>query len=156
MYCVRCGNLVWSVRYSCSLLWYKLCGLKQFCAEVALCCRLSGSDTRQRMVLLFQSHEQDSRMEVQFFPFTKPVGMETWEDWLELQKRSINLMFSKRITVWINNLLMARSPVYFPLFQIWLHSFFSWNTVQFSCTGREANAFFPPCTTSLNNHLLPT
>lgn len=81
-------------------------------------------------------------MEVQFFPFTKPVGMESQEDWLELQIFSVNLMFSKRITVWINILRMAGSPVYFHVIQIWLHAFFSWNTVQFCCTGGEAMLFF--------------
>lgn len=48
--------------------------VKTVCTEVVLCCRLGGSSTRQRMVLLFQSHERDSRKRWNcdfFFPFPK-------------------------------------------------------------------------------------
>ena len=50
---VRCGNLVWSVRPSCSLLWDNFEG-KISCTEVVFCCALSVSCSV--MVVLFHPH----------------------------------------------------------------------------------------------------
>lgn len=156
MHCVRRGNLVWSVRYSCSLLRYNCVGLtvNSLLRGALLQTQWFRYQTENGSAFPITGTRFKDTMEVQFFPFTKPVGMESQEDWLELQISSVNLMFSKRIAVWINILWMASSPVYFHVIQIRLHSFFSWNTVQFCCTGGEAMLFFS--TASLNNHLLPT
>lgn len=116
----------WKPRLICQIQLQSIviqpCGLKTVCAEVVFRGRLSGSDTRQRMVLLFQSHERDSRIRwgVQFFffPFAKPVGIETQGDWLELQKKLHKPKEDQRESAFESKhfCVLALGPVYFPVF----------------------------------------
>lgn len=67
---VRCGNLVWSVRHSCSLLWDNFEG-KISCTEVVFCCTLSVSCT---MVVLFHSQNSTLQWKCNFFSVSRRNG----------------------------------------------------------------------------------
>lgn len=102
-------------------------------AEVVLCCRLR-PENGSAFPITWTGFKDT--MEVQFFPLTKPVGMEMWEDWLELQICSIN---PKRI---FQHFVDGTHPCLFFCFSNM--TAYSWNNVQFCYTGGEEMLFFHP------------
>lgn len=141
----------WKPRLICQIQLQSIviqpCGLKTVCAEVAFRGRLSGSDTRQRMVLLFQSHERDSRIwwGVQFFfSICKTSRNGDARRLIRVAKKSsINLKRIKESRCLNRNIFVCwRSALFiFLFFQTRLHSFLlmKHNRVLF---WRWSNAFY--------------